>query len=414
MHFKSQCKQHYFRHDEADHFESMSSMIEKKDQQKKLRVALVHDYLREYGGAERVVEALHELFPDAPLFTAFVDQEALGIHWQQFAGWDIRQTNMVKLPFYKKLFSPYRIFAPQAFKAIDLSNYDVVISSSNAYFAKAVTTENDSAQAVHLCYCHTPARSLYGYTTMSNWKQNPVTRFFGTLLNHYLRVVDFKISQGPMQFLANSQETQRRITKFYRRDSQVIYPPVTIPSNPPVKKTGEYFLYVGRLAASKHVELAIKACTQLSVPLKVVGSGKGMFYLKELAGPTVSFEGAVDDDKLAELYRGAKALIFPAEDEDFGIVPVEAMGHGVPVIAHRSGGPKETILEGRTGLFFDALTTQAVVEALCSFETYTFDKKIIYQHAITFSKERFQKEIFKVVEKSRFMNLRSCRGAFDQ
>ncbi len=364
---------------------------------KTLKVALVHDYLREYGGAERVVEAFHELFPSAPLYTAFVDAKALGIHWSSFSDWDIRETNMNKLPFYKKFFSPYRVFAPQAFKALDLSEYDVVISSSNAYFAKAVTTENGSSKAIHICYCHTPARSLYGYTTMSNWKQNPFTRFFGTLLNHYLRVVDFKIAQQVPYFIANSKETQRRITKFYRRDSVVMYPPVDVPESSPRDIKGEYFLYVGRLAASKHVELAIQACTQLGLSLKVVGSGKGSEYLQELAGPTVTFEGSVDDATLHRLYENAKALIFPAEDEDFGIVPVEAMGHGVPVIAHKSGGPMETVIEDKTGLFFTDLTVASVVSALGRFEKKQFSRKTIYAHALRFSKERFKKEMLELI-----------------
>jgi len=376
-------------------------MKKKKD----LKVALVHDYLREYGGAERVVEALHELFPDAPVYTAFFDPDALGMHAGRFDGWDIRETWITKLPFYKKLFSPYRIFAPKAFESLDLSEYDVVISSTNAYFAKAVTTQSGSKKANHYCYCHTPARSLYGYTTMTDWKRNPFTRVIGTLMNHYLRVVDFQIAQHDFKFIANSGETKRRIAKFYRRDSVVIFPPVDVQKVSDTehknlkKRSGDYYLYVGRLAASKHDDLAIKACTQLGVQLKVVGSGKGEEYLRSMAGPSIEFLGGVTDEVLHDVYAGAKALIFPAEDEDFGIVPIEAMGHGVPVLAHRSGGPRETILEGKTGLFFDELTVKSLVEKMQQFETEEkkFNSSAIYTHALEFRKERFQKEIVELI-----------------
>lgn len=374
---------------------------------KKLKIALVHDYLREYGGAERVVEALHELFPDAPVYVAFYDPDALGIHAKKFAGWDIRETWITKLPFYKTLFSPYRIFAPRAFESLDLSEYDVVISSSNAYFAKAVTTQRGAKSAVHLCYCHTPARSLYGYTTMTEWKRNPFTRVVGTLMNHFLRVVDFMIAQRDIYFIANSYETKRRITKFYRRESTVIFPPVDVEKlgsaelKKLAKNAGEYYLYVGRLAASKHVDLAVQACSQQGLPLKVVGSGKGEEYLRSLAGSTVQFMGGVSDEELHELYADAKALLFPAEDEDFGIVPIEAMGHGVPVIAHRSGGPRETIVENKTGLFFDELTVESLVEKISEMEkkAASFNRTDIYKHAYEFRKERFQKEIQALVSK---------------
>lgn len=361
-----------------------------------MKIALAHDYLREYGGAERVVEALHELYPNAPVYVSFIDPRVTGIHWQKFASWDIRESWLTKVPFYKKMFSPLRIFAPQYFAKFDLSEYDVVISSSNAYFAKAVRVPN----GVHICYCHTPARSLYGYTTMTNWKQNPITRVIGTLINHYLRVVDFQVAQKVDHFIANSEETKRRIAKFYRRKSTVIYPPIVIPAQPPKKQTRDYYLYVGRIAASKHVDLAIQAATELSLPLKVVGEGKGMEYLRELAGPTVEFLGAVPDAELHQLYAGAKALLFPAEDEDFGMVPVEAMGHGTPVIAHRSGGPQESIVEGKTGLFFDEFTVESLIAAIQVFEKKRWDATVIYEHATRFSVERFKQEISKIISES--------------
>lgn len=361
------------------------------------RIAIVHDYLREYGGAERVLETLHKMYPDAPVYVAFIDREALGRHAARFANWEIHETWMAKLPFIHRLFSPYRIFAPHAFSDLDLSAFDVVITSTNAYFAKNIRVRKGAKQ---LCYCHTPARSLYGYTTMTDWRSNPITQFVGTLMNHYLRVVDVKSAQKVDQFIANSQTVQQRIEKFYRRDSVVIHPPVHVSKDAPKAGKREYFLYVNRLAFSKHPELAILACNDLHHPLKIVGEGKILPKLKELAGSTITFCGAVSDEQLGELYADASALLYPAEDEDFGMVPIEAMGHGVPVIAHRSGGPTETIIEGKTGVFFDALTVPSIVEALEKFAHQKFSAKEIWEHAQHYSEEVFEKKIKIMVEKN--------------
>jgi glycosyltransferase involved in cell wall biosynthesis len=361
-----------------------------------MKIALVHDYLREFGGAERVLIALHELFPDAPVYTAFVDQASLGKHWSHFEGWEIHETWLSKVPFIKKIFSPLRILAGKAFTDLDLSEFDVVISSSNAYMAKAIKVPNGK----HFCYCHTPPRSLYGYTTMSDWKKNPLTRWGGALINHYMRVADYYAAQGVDHFIANSQETARRIKKFYRRDSVVINPPVAVPSKPPAtKQARDYYLYVNRLALAKHPELAVAVCSQLNVPLKVVGTGPLAGGLHDSAGPTIEFLGAVSDAELAHLYAGAKALLYPVEDEDFGIVPVEAMGYGVPVIAHNSGGPLETIVDGKTGVLFDELTVCGVTAAVERFEKQqaSFQAQAIYKQAQNFSLKKFQNEILNLV-----------------
>jgi glycosyltransferase involved in cell wall biosynthesis len=383
-------------------------------------VALVHDYLVEYGGAERVLEALHELFPDAPVYVSFVDRDRLGSAWEKFADWDIRETWIARLPFYKKLYSPYRIFAPRAFADLDLSAFDLVISSSNAYFAKAVRVPNGK----HVCYCHTPPRALYGYTTGSNWKANPLTRWAGMLINHYLRIVDFEVSRERVdQFIANSQETARRIEKFYRRDSTVIFPPVEVGDSDTGidsvqvaksnavklraaqrerKKTVEtskekYFLYVNRLALAKHPELAVEAATASRLPLKVVGTGPMLSRLRAIAGPTIEFVGFVPDEELHKLYQGAQALLYPVEDEDFGIVPVEAMGHGVPVIAHNSGGPRETVIAGKTGVLFDELSAHGLTEAIREFQAITFDSATIHAHARSFRTERFHEQLLHLL-----------------
>jgi glycosyltransferase involved in cell wall biosynthesis len=367
---------------------------------KRLKVALVHDYLREYGGAERVLEALHEMFPEAPLYTAFVDSDALGIHWNRFKDWDIKESSAAKIPFIhaNKVYSPLRLLSSYFFEGFDFSGYDVVISSTNMYMAKAVLT---GPQTLHVSYIHTPSRSLYGYTTRTDWKSRPLTRVIGELINFRMRTIDYLTAQRPDVLVANSHEVQNRIKNFYRRDSTVIYPPVSLPAvaNGHKKEEREYYLYVGRITRSKHIDLAIQSCVQLGYQLKVVGVGKGEEYLKTLANEKVEFLQSVSDEKIAELYSGAKGILFPSEDEDFGIVPVEAMLHGVPVIAHNSGGPKETIIDGKTGVLFDELTTDGLIQAIERFETLSFDADKIKTHAQKFSKERFQKQIMDLIEK---------------
>lgn len=380
------------------------------------KIALVHDFLREYGGAERVLEALHKMYPEAPVYVAFLDKKALGKHWKKFEDWDIREAWFSKIPLHKKLYSPLRFFAPQAFMDLDLSEYDTVISSSNAFEAKAVKTKPGR----HFCYCHTPPRALYGYSTASEWKKNPLIKFFGTIINHYMRVIDFRVAQKVDHFIANSQETASRIKKFYRRNSVVIYPPVEIGISDGTKSDKNmaskmkkvkrnpyphtpYYFYISRLVLQKHPELAVEACNKLGLSLKVAGSGQMMTKLKEISGGTVEFLGSVSDGELSELYSGAKAVIFPVEDEDFGIVPVEAMIHGVPVIAHKSGGPIETVVDGKTGVFFDELSVDGVIEAIKKFEKLEkagkFDKNEIKKWAEKFNRKSFEQKIRKTVGK---------------
>src|SRR3989344_2723926 len=229
-----------------------------------MKIAIVHDFLKEFGGAERVVEVLHEIYPDAPIYTAFVDYEGLGPHADRIKRWNIKTTWAQSIPFITKIYSQLRFLAPFFFRSLDLKNYDVIISSSNAYYAKGVVKHTNQ---IHVCYCHTPPRSLYGYATAMDWKKNPIIRVYGTIINHFLRMYDFKAAQAVDYFIANSLEVQKRIKKFYRRDSVVIYPPVSsIKYQVSSKKdtaysipNTKYYLYVGKLAYAKHVDLVISA-----------------------------------------------------------------------------------------------------------------------------------------------------------
>lgn len=305
-----------------------------------------------------------------------------------------------------------RIFAKWVFEQFELSNYDVVISSSNAYFAKAARNTNGR----HFCYCHTPPRVLYGYSAKSNWQANFLTRAAGNFLNHFVRQMDFKAAQNPDQMIANSDETRLRIQKFYKRSSVIINPPIALYDKAAdfftsldkkamqdftTKKKNSYYLYVNRLAKAKHPDLAVQVANELNLPLKVVGTGAMLSSLQAMANPNVEFLGGVDDQQLAELYRDARALLYPSEDEDFGMVPVEAMAYGTPVIAHHSGGPKETIKDGQTGLFFKELTTESMKQAVVDFQSnFELDPLKIHQSTKTYSFAAFQQKILDLIAKT--------------
>jgi len=237
---------------------------------------------------------------------------------------------------------------------------------------------------------------------MTDWKKNPVIKFGGSIINHYMRVIDFKHAQKVDYFIANSEETARRIKKFYRRESQIINPPINAPTLVQLKKYQQqaarryptsYYFYLNRLSFSKHPELAVQAANQLGINLKIAGSGKMEPKLKEMAGNNIDFMGVVSDEELHVLLAGAKGLIYPVENEDFGMVPVEAMAHGVGVVAHQSGGPLETVIDGKTGVFFQDLGVTSLVKAIRKFEKTKFDSQQIFKHAQQFSKRNFEKNI---------------------
>ncbi len=383
-----------------------------------MKVALVHDYIKEYGGAERVLEALHEIWPKAPVFTTVYLPQYLGPHSHRFTSWDIRTSSLQNLPLVEKLLSPIRVLTPAIFSAWDFSKYDVVIvSATGAYFPNMIS----KGKALHVCYCHTPPRYLYGYPTARNWKKHWWGRTMGTLINHKLLEVDFLASQRPDFYIANSEETKRRIEKFYRRDAEVIYPPVSLASRSLAFSVQQkkkkldanfldarrYYLTGGRLARAKHIDLAVRACNRLELPLKVFGKPFADYgeELRKIAGKTIEFLGEVSDEKLSKVYRGAKALIYPSEAEDFGIMPVEAMATGIPVIAYRDGGVKETVIDahsassgqGPTGVFFDQLSADAIIKAIKQLDKLKINPKDCIDQASKFSKERFKREIKRFV-----------------
>ncbi len=373
------------------------------------KVALVHDYLREYGGAERVLEVLHEIFPDAPVFTAYVNLESMGENGKRFADWDIRPSWFQKFPFANRLLSPFRIFGPMMFESFDLSEYDLVISSSSAtHLAKAVITKPET---LHLSYIHTPPRFLYGYVTSFNYKKHWWTRIGGEIINHFMRIYDFEVSQRPDILVANSKNIAARIKKFYRRDSVVIYPPVDINEfkvqSAKFKVQREYFLVLSRLVRGKGVNVVVEGCGKLGLPLKVAGTGPELESLKlkvqSEKWKTIEFLGWISDEERVKLLSNAKALIVAAEDEDFGITSIEAQAAGTPVIAPRSGGFLETVVDGETGLLYGGpgrVTVESLMGVLGEFGEDQFQPELLRKNAERFSKERFKKEILKLVEEN--------------
>lgn len=360
-----------------------------------MRVAIVHDYLGEFGGAERVLESLAALWPDAPIYTAFWRP---GAAWDRFKHRDIRVSWAHHIPlFATKLHSPLRFLAPLIWNSFDFSRYDVIISSASWYVTKGFTKKG---HAVEICYCHTPPRWLYGYSTSIEWQKHALVKWYAMIVGFFMRQYDWKASQRVNYFIANSHNTARRIQKFYRRTSVVIYPPVTIPQKKQERKD-DYYLVISRIVGGKGLELAVGAAAQLGIRLKIAGAPAG--YATELqklvakAGKTVEFLGHVSDDELARLYRGAKGFLATSSDEDFGITPVEAMAHGTPVIAFRGGGYTESVVDGKTGVFFDEPTVGSLAAAIQRSQKIRFSQIALRLQAERFSQERFKQEIMQFV-----------------
>lgn len=374
-----------------------------------MRVAIVHDYLKEYGGAERVVETFLEIWPEADVFTTIYSPEFLGPHRERIEKWKIHTSFLDKIPFKNKLISAYRLITPLVFKTFDLTKYDLIIVSQAGTFVSPNLIKKN-INCVQITYCHTPPRWLYGFKTAGNWEtgiKKFVRDVFGKIPMGFLRLIDFKAAQLPDFYLANSKEVARRIKRFYVRDATVIYPPVEIykSTNQTASLRGQisnkkdYYLAGGRLARAKHTELAILAANELKIPLKIFGrsfSGFGK-ELEMIAGPTVGFLGEVSDSEKWKLYSGAKAFLYPSEDEDFGIQVVESMAAGTPVIALGKGGPLETIIDGKTGILFNKLTKEDLINAIKKFEKSRFKPEDCIAQTKKFSKERFKKEMLQFV-----------------
>jgi glycosyltransferase involved in cell wall biosynthesis len=360
-----------------------------------LRVALVHDYLTQYGGAERVLDALHEQYPEAPVFTSVLELDALPEHYRE---WDIRTSSMAKLPrvntYHRGLLPLY----PGAFRRFSdqLREFDVVLTDSSAWAHHA----HGEPGAFHLCYCHSPARFLYGDSHYLRPAGLPgPAKIAMPPVFASLRAVDRRAAVIVDRYLANSRAVSDRIRLAYHREAQVVYPPVDVErffsaEIPPVEP---FFLALSRLVPHKRIDIAVAACSRAGIPLKVVGTGRALEDLKRIAGPTVEFLGWQPDDRVAELLRRCQAFILPGA-EDFGITAVEAQAAGRPVIAYAAGGALESVINGETGLFFTAQSAASLHDAIDRFFTYSWDPVRIRANALRFNRERFRQEIAGIVE----------------
>jgi glycosyltransferase involved in cell wall biosynthesis len=360
---------------------------------KNTKVAIVCDWLTGTGGAERVVLELHKMFPEAPIYTSQYDKNPkiwYGGKW--FADADIRTLWLQKLPKSLKKLLP--VLRARAFSKLDLSEYELVISSSGAE-AKAVQT---GPKTTHVTYCHAPTH--YYWSRYDEYMKdpgfgilNPLARLSLHTLVGRMRKWDYQAAQQPDFFIANSKHTKTAIKKYYNRDSSVIYPPVAISRFKPKQKyTRNGFLIAGRQTPYKRTDLAVEACTKLGVPLTVIGNGPEHSNLLKMAGPRVTFLTNVKDEDMPYYFQKAEAFIFPGID-DFGIVAVEALAAGTPVIAYKAGGALDYVKEGKTGLFFEEQTVDSLYEEMNRFNPAKFNSEEISKSAEKFSENAFVKKM---------------------
>ncbi|MGD8373701.1 MAG: glycosyltransferase [Candidatus Woesebacteria bacterium] len=363
----------------------------------KPKIAIVTDWLTNMGGAEHLLYSLHMAFPDAPIYTSVFSAEKC----PQFKNLDVRTTYLQKLPrFLREKHQLFPVFRTRAFKKLNLNEYDVVISCASAE-AKAVKARNG---ATHICYCHTPTR--YYWSHYEEYKQNPGFGALDPIIKllippfvKWMRKLDLESITGVDYFIANSHEVQNRIKKYYHKDSTVIFPPVETKRFSPTTKVEkqDYYLVAGRQTPYKRIDLAISTCNNLQKPLIVIGRGSEHQKLVAMAGPTVKFATNVSDKDMAQYFQRAKGFIFPSL-EDFGIVPVEALAAGTPVVAFNKGGTLDYIKEGINGVFFDKQTPESVAKAVNKLEKTKFNSKKITEDAKTFDEEVFIKNMQNFVK----------------
>ncbi|MBM3210414.1 glycosyltransferase family 4 protein [Candidatus Saccharibacteria bacterium] len=363
------------------------------------KVAIVADWLTNMGGAEDVVLALAEAFPGAPIFTSTYTPETM----PAFKTLDVRTTHLQNLPKpFKKLHKFFPMQRVSAFRNLDLSDYDIIISSSSAESKQVRKTRPNQ---LHICYCHTPIR--YYWSHYKDYKRdpgfgklNPLVRLAMPLMVPPLKKADYKAAQEVDVFIANSEEVKQRIATYYNKPSTVIYPPVDVKRFSPARKREDYYIALGRQVPYKRIDLAVQAATSLNIPLKVFGNGSEHQRLVAMAGSTVEFYtdrfGDASDEAVTVALNAAKGYIFPAE-EDFGIVQVQALAAGAPVIAYNKGGTLDIVQDGESGVLFSEQTKTAVIAAIQKAESMTFLPATLQRKAKRFDKNLFISKLRKVV-----------------
>lgn len=359
---------------------------------KYMKIALVHDYLVQYGGAERVLEAFTEIFPKAPIYTMVYDKRLMG---KAFSGRKIRTSFLQKIPLVGSHHRLFPLLMPMAIEQFDFSEYDIVLSDSNSYAKGVITTPH----TLHITYCHTPMRYAWDdcHKYLREFKYSNLTKKFVPFAMNYIRMWDKISADRPDRYIANSEFVALRIKKYYNKNAFVINPPVSAENFYISEKVKDYYLMVGRALPYKRFDVVIKAFNKLGLPLKIIGKGIEMDKLKKYANSNIEFLGYLNDKETSNYYSKCKAFIFPPE-EDFGITPLEAMVSGRPVIAFQGGGALETVVKDKTGLFFGEQTSQSIINVIKNFDSRKFNPEEIREHALRFDKKIFKERIKKFVE----------------
>ena len=349
-----------------------------------MKVAIVYDRVNKWGGAERVLLALHEIFPEAPLYTSVYDSK--GAPWAKVFP-RVVTSFLQKFPLAKSNHEFFPLLMPLAFESFDFSDFDLVLSVTSEA-AKGIRTKPGT---MHICYLLTPTRYLWSHSGEYFGRNESLVK----PVIDYLKKWDKAASRRPDKIIAISGEVKNRIKKYYGRESEIIFPPTEI-RKAERRKSGRYYLIVSRLVKYKKVDLAIETFNKLKLPLIIVGIGKEEKRLKRKAKSNIKFAGMVSEKDLVNYYLGAKALIMPQE-EDFGIVSVEAQSFGIPVIAYKKGGAIDTVIPGKTGVFFERQTPESLADAINRFEKMQFVVDNLFTNSQKFSKEVFKKRILDAI-----------------
>ncbi|WP_138494615.1 glycosyltransferase [Paenibacillus pinistramenti] len=369
-----------------------------------MKIAIAHDYLIQMGGAERVVEVLHDMYPDAPIFTTVSHGNRLP---ESLKNADIRTTWLQNFPGVKTNFKKMLPLYPLAIRDFDFRGYDIVLSSSSA-FVKSIEVPKNT---FHLCYCHTPMRFAWDYDTYMERESQP--SMLKKLLKVYIRQLkswDQRTSSNVNQFVANSSVVQRRIQNYYQRDAEVIFPPINTSRFRSSSEVEDYYLIVSRLVSYKRIDLAVEAFNQSGLPLYIVGDGPDRKRLAEMAKPNVKFLGRLEDGQVNELMSKCRAFIFPGE-EDFGITPLEANAAGRPVIAYQAGGALDTIVPYVNGVFFRNQKVDDLLAAVGEVERHAWNVSQIMGHAKKFDEDTFKQQFKQYVEQAYVNFLKGGSGS---
>ncbi len=366
-----------------------------------MKIALVHDYIKEFGGAERVLKTLSEMYPDAPIYTAFCLKGSTAE--KEFRGKKIIESKFAPILKIWKLYSPLRFLIPQIWGSFDLSKYDLVVTSSSWYVTRGFKVGKNTKV---IDYCHTPPRWLYGYETSIGFTKYWPVKVYAAIVGHFIRMFDFKTAQEVNYFIANSKNVAERIKKFYRRDSTVIYPPCDVEKiinlTKGVKKE-DFYLFAGRITGAKGIEEVIKVSQKIGFKVKIAGEASGYSKIFKENKNKVEFLGRLSDEELFETYAKAKAFFALARDEDFGMTVIEAQAAGTPVIAFNGGGFKETVTNGLTGVFVDETNEEELRKAMERISKTKWNKEKLIQNAKRFSKENFIKKMTNFVSSSYYI-----------